>query len=708
MGTLFACGFELQSTTNTMEWATGTNGSPAIETSIKHSGAAALRINNNAAAENILHLYRNSQGPHWCSVYFYIVTNPSSTRQFITLLNSSNTKIGIRLMAGADAGKLQLFNEEDITQIGSNSSALSTSTWYRIDISVDDTTLSSTSVEVRLYAASAETSLLWNPSGTADLTASPNRFRIGTNGADANFDVVYDDIYICDNSGSFQNTWPGEGELIIMRPDANSGTPQWARGGTDSGANWSQVEEIPPDDVTTYVESNTNNQVDEYTLEATPSAMDSTDTILWVGVGARFAISATTGSDPDFVVGLKSGSNVDESGNLSGAGSTTWATNATTDPKNYPVLANDSNYQEPGTNTAYTKSILDSLVVRIRESFTDTHLIRVSAVWVYVRHKPSSGITGTASITQASDTVSSDSDLYVKASASITQANDTLSSASAVQIKATASINQAADTIASASALQIKAASAQTQAGDTLSSTAEIDLHGAASITQADNTLASASTIQLKAAASITQSDDTLSAVGEIDLVGSSNITQAADSLSSSAALQIKANSSLIQQNDTLSAAGSGSALSPIEGTANITQADNTVSSAAQLLIHGVSSVNQDSNSIVSAAVISIKAQSNITQQNDIVSAAAKINITGAANANQSNDTLSALGDVLIVGTLNSVQDDNFTLSVIQLVLPIEGPGTVSIYKAEKMRNLKGEALQIIKAEKIKEIEYND
>lgn len=389
MARLWATGFELQTSTVGYEWATGTNGSPAIETSTKRSGNAALRINNTTAAEHITHIFRSAQGKMWARIYIYVVAYPTNTKAIYNFLNSTALKVAVRM---SNAGVLQLFNEEDIAQIGSNSSAISLNTWYRLEVFIDDTTLSSTSVEARLYAASDESSLLWNPSGTADFTATPNRFQIGVRSSDATADLIFDDIAINDDTGSYQNSWPGQGELIILRPDGNNGSPQWTRGGTDSGANWSQVEETTPDDVTTYVESNTLDQIDEYTLEATPAAMGSSDAINWVGVGVRFAISSSTGGDPDFVLRLKSGSSVDETGNISGAGSTSYNTNSISDPKNYPALANNSNYEVPGTSTPWTKSTLDSAIVGIRETATDTHFARVSAVWVYVEHKPSPAI----------------------------------------------------------------------------------------------------------------------------------------------------------------------------------------------------------------------------------------------------------------------------------------------------------------------------
>jgi hypothetical protein len=397
MTRLWACGFELQTTTVGVEWVTTTNGTPAIETTTKRSGAAAGRFNNSGAAENIIHIFRSAQGKCWMRAYIYVAADPTSDNRFIlTVMNSANPKVGIRIRSGANVRKLSLWNEEDNVQVGSDSSALSASTWYRLELYIDDTTLASTAIEARLYAASDEAALLWNPSGTIDITANPNRLRVGNGNTDATLDLIVDDIAVNDDTGSYQNSWCGEGELIILRPDGNSGSPQWSRGGADSGANWSQVDEVTPNDATDYVESNTLDQVDEYTLEATPASMDSNDTISWVGPSVRFAISNTTSSDPDFVFGLKVGSSFDETGNVSGAGATAYESHQTATPRNYLALGNNSNYEVPGTSSAYTKADLDSLIFRLRETATDTHFARVTAAWVYVDHKP--GAAGGVSI----------------------------------------------------------------------------------------------------------------------------------------------------------------------------------------------------------------------------------------------------------------------------------------------------------------------
>jgi hypothetical protein len=392
MSRLWATGFELQTASVGIEWTTSVTGSPAIETTTKRTGNAAFRVNNTAASENFQHIVAAAQGVRYYRFYFYLVALSASgtNTEIFSVMNSGNRKVSLRFDTAGN--KLELFNQEDSAQIGVDSPTLSTAGWYRFELKIDSTTLASTSVEARLYDTDDST-LTWNPSGTIALDADPNRILVGIVNGNSSLDIIYDDLVVNDSTGSFCNTWAGPGGLIILRPNANNGTPQWTRGGTDSGASWSQVDETTPNDATDYIESNTNNQVDEWTLTDTPAAIGTNDVINWVGVSSRFAISNATGADPDFVLRLKSGANVDETGNLSGAGSTSWSSHQIATPILYPVIANSSNYEVPGGSTAWTKTSLDSAIVGVRETLTDTHFIRVTAVWVYVDFTP--GVSGT-------------------------------------------------------------------------------------------------------------------------------------------------------------------------------------------------------------------------------------------------------------------------------------------------------------------------
>jgi hypothetical protein len=377
MSLKIATAFGLQSITTGME-TNSVTGTPTVETTIKRSNGTALRFAPGATKTIQWNVYSAGQGIHYYRIYFHIVTSVTSDgTPIVSIDNSSNRKVDIRLRPAVSSNKLQLYNSEDSVQIGSDSGALSTGGFYRLELKVDSTTLASTSVEARLYAASDEATLLWNPSGTIDLTVDPNRFTLSQRN-DSTLDIVFTDIVIIRGDATAPNDWAGEGSLVYLRPDGDSAVA-WTRGGADSGANWSQVDETTPTDATDYVESNTSGQVDDYTLSATPAAVGATDTINWVVAGARFAISNSTGGDPDAVLRATINGSLSESGNISGAGSTSYFTNNVNSSLLPPLVI---------TTAGITKAQLDAALGGMRESVSDTHLIRVAAYWLMFDHKP--------------------------------------------------------------------------------------------------------------------------------------------------------------------------------------------------------------------------------------------------------------------------------------------------------------------------------
>ena len=93
-------------------------------------------------------------------------------------------------------------------------------------------------------------------------------YQNATMGTPTVFDYYIDSVIINDDTGSFQTSYPGQQSIIHLRPSAAGDNNAWARGGTDSGANWSQEDEVPPNDATDYVASNTLNQIDDYNCAA--------------------------------------------------------------------------------------------------------------------------------------------------------------------------------------------------------------------------------------------------------------------------------------------------------------------------------------------------------------------------------------------------------------------------------------------------------
>lgn len=150
-----------------------------------------------------------------------------------------------------------------------------------------------------------------------------------------------------------------------------------------------------------------------------------------------------------------------------------------------------------------------------------------------------SAITGSAAITEASDTLSGASTLAVAGSASITEAADTLSAAGALAITGEAAISEADDTLSAAGTMgqPITGAADITEDSDTISAAATLAIAGTATITEADDTVAATSALAITGAATIAEADDTLAATGALAIAGLADITEGDDTVSAESAV---------------------------------------------------------------------------------------------------------------------------------------------------------------------------
>src|ERR1043166_7871339 len=92
----------------------------------------------------------------------------------------------------------------------------------------------------------------------------------------------YDDVYMNDPSGTRNNGFLGDRKIIGLFPNAVGDNTALARGGADSGSNWGQVDEKPPNDATDYVGSNITNDYDLYNLPNITGLSDVDACAVWL------------------------------------------------------------------------------------------------------------------------------------------------------------------------------------------------------------------------------------------------------------------------------------------------------------------------------------------------------------------------------------------------------------------------------------------
>lgn len=223
-------------------------------------------------------------------------------------------------------------------------------------------------------------------------------------------------------------------------------------------------------------------------------------------------------------------------------------------------------------------------------------------------------------------------------------------------ISGTATITQAANTASATGELDIDGGVTATQGADTTSATGELDIGGAATASQAADTITATGALQAQAEGTLaaTQGGDTAAATGELDIGGGVTATQDAQTLSATGELDIEGAATATQGADTVDSDGAGVAVTV--GTATMTQGAQTVSSTGALDVSAVTTATQDANTVAATGTASLTGGVTATQGSDTTTATGELDIEGAATATQGADTVSATAGLVTVGVVSISQ----------------------------------------------------
>jgi hypothetical protein len=389
MARLWSSGFELNSTTNGVEW-TGSSGSPTIQTSVVRSGTYALNIGSlqSTFSQFVRWQFLNTEAAsnRYFRTYLRVATLPSAENS-ILLWNDSASVTGTPSVYVTidNGGELRLYDEDG--QI-TGTTTLSIDTWYRVEVHINTTPVGGSQVVEAMVDG-----VTFASSSTRNIasTNSPFSFWVGgnlLNEAQTTGTWYIDDVAVNSATGSFQNSWPGEGSIIHLKPNAAGDNNGFAKngGGAGDSNNFNQVDELTPDDATSNLESTgVNGIIDDYNLEATPAAIGSGDTINLVHVGYRGRAEAAGDGDGVSLRIKSTSSGTVETGSSIVMNGTTWRTNAVTTPQNYTLTL----YDLPGASTtAWTKADLDTAQIGMIADDTGGVASEASTLWLLVEYVP--------------------------------------------------------------------------------------------------------------------------------------------------------------------------------------------------------------------------------------------------------------------------------------------------------------------------------
>lgn len=407
MARLFQDGFEFNSVTNNpANWET-ISGSPTISTTTVRSGTYAARISSlvSGTPKGFIKKWSGTtaNGPFFGRTYIYVHARPSASNHIISFNSASGT-------AGtSERGKITLesngtlvLREASGTAVGSPSSALSLDTWYCVELKMDRTPANGSQIlEARLAPDDGSTPTIFATSSALTIPGAAFALSVGGNldlEAQTTGDWFFDDIAVNDNTGSFQTSYPGQGKIIQLRPSAtgDTNTLSTQTGGTAGGANnFTRVDEVTPDDATTFNGSNILNEEDMYNLDN--SGIGSGDMVNVVSVGARFrnnTASATTRMN--LQLEKTSGGTRTTSANII-PNTTSWNTNDAASPRVYPITT----YQDPD-GSAWTQTTLDSMQIGMKIGVGSANRIDLTSIWASVDYTASTGSTTQQTVTGVS------------------------------------------------------------------------------------------------------------------------------------------------------------------------------------------------------------------------------------------------------------------------------------------------------------------
>ena len=397
MARIATLGFELQSVTAGVEIdATQISGTSTltIDTTTKHGGAASLKAANTGAAANAYAQYgfiaANGNGPYYVRFNLYLSASVTGGASAIFVLTDSTTarKLQVKLTT---TDTLELW--DSAAQIGSDSVALAHSVWHSVKMRYYNNTTSG-KLELELVVDGvtvATTTTSTNTGGIQKLEIGPHE--------QTGWILYYDNIAVNDTTGSNETGYPGEGLVIMLKPNAagDANTFATAVGGTAGAANnYTRVNQVPTDDVTSYNGSNTLNQTDMYKCGA--SGLQSTDVVNVVHVGVRFNKSGSSTGSAFKVQIEKAAAGTKAQSVAITPSAQAWVSNANALPWGaYPI----TEYLDPDGVSKWTQATLDTMQIGMIVTSAQTRLDWVTGIYAVVDYTPTTvkTITGIARIT---------------------------------------------------------------------------------------------------------------------------------------------------------------------------------------------------------------------------------------------------------------------------------------------------------------------
>jgi hypothetical protein len=344
-------------------WDTSVGANLAATVAAAITGDRGLRVDPVAAAVNYVSKRFAATGTtndNFEKFDFRVVTSVNTQTQIIALWDFLFGGPSGSIRINTDS-TLELWNENAGTQIGSDSAALTANTIYRIELGY----IFSTRV-ITAYLNGVSFA-----SGALDAAADNlDQVHLGIGagtGIAATGEFNFDSFCLNNQVGANQNTLVGEEFVVLRVVNAAGDNAMGVRVGVDSGSNFGQLDEKPPNDATDgYLLDANNDIIDlgfEDASELVANGVPAGSTIRTVQPVVRHILDAGTNAI-GYAARLKS-----QSGGTVQTGTTithndqNWTMNG--DPNIIPRIPSLTSYTDPQAGGPWTIPLLDAAQVGV-------------------------------------------------------------------------------------------------------------------------------------------------------------------------------------------------------------------------------------------------------------------------------------------------------------------------------------------------------
>lgn len=302
--TLKFCDSFDSTTTIAQKWdsSTASGGSMSYNTGRFGNGLRFTQSGAGAGSFTVLKSFSAIAAGTTCIIGFafqFTDSSPSTSNAILELNEDLTLHIDLRLTT---ARKLQVTRNG--TQLGLGTTVLSASTWYYLELKVkiDDTT---GTVDLKIDGVS-ELALTGQDTRNGGTGAINNFDLTGTVGASTSAVRNFDDLYLCDGSGSTNNDFLGDVRVEAINPNGNGNSSQMTGSDGNSTDNYQLVDENPPA-TADYVEETTIGEKDTYAfgnLTASTGTVYGVQTFLYAaktdaGVRSLCPVARLSGTESD-------------------------------------------------------------------------------------------------------------------------------------------------------------------------------------------------------------------------------------------------------------------------------------------------------------------------------------------------------------------------------------------------------------------------